>query len=66
MKTIYLIQIFNLTTGIVTIGKCAFKKLSEVREHVRETKRCYSEIDKCSPEDIDKKYVFNVITVHLY
>lgn len=66
MKTIYLIQIFNLTTGIVTIGKCAFQKLSEAREHVRETKRCYSEIDKCSLDDIEKKYVFNVITVHLY
>lgn len=66
MKTIYLIQIFNLTDGIVTIGKCAFQKLSEACEHVGETKRCYSEIDQCSLEDIDKKYVFNVITVHLY
>lgn len=66
MKPIYLIQIFNLSTGIITIERCAFRQFSDADAHVHEVKRIYSELDELSLEELGKKYVFNILKYDLY
>lgn len=66
MKTIYLIQTFHLTQGIITMGKFAFNSIHDARKHIADLKRIYCETEKLSVEDIEKKYVFNILTAELY
>lgn len=66
MKTIYLIQTFHLNQGIITMGKFAFNSIHDARKHIAGLKRIYSEAEELSPEDIEKKYVFNILTAELY
>lgn len=65
MKTIYLIQIYHLNYGFITMGKFAFKKIHDARKRIAEMKKFYSEKEKLSVEDIEKKYVFNILTAEL-
>lgn len=66
MKTIYFIQTFHLNQGILTMGNFAFNSIDDARHHISEMKRIYSETEELSLEDIDKKYVFNILTAELY
>lgn len=66
MKTIYLIQTFHLNQGIITMGKFAFNSIHDARKHIADMKRIYSETEELSLEDIETKYVFNILTVELY
>ena len=66
MKTIYLIQTFHLNQGIITMGKFAFNSIHDARKHIAEMKRIFSETEELSVEDIEKKYVFNILTAELY
>lgn len=66
MKTIYLIQTFHLTQGIITMGNFAFENIHDARKHISNMKRIYSETEELSVEDIEKKYVFNILTAELY
>ena len=66
MKTIYLVQTFILTDGITTIGKFAFYTIEDARKHISNMKRIYSETEELSIEDLEKKYVFNILSAELY
>ena len=66
MKTIYLIQTFHLSQGIITMGKFAFHSIDDAQHHISEMKRIYSETEELSIDEIEKKYVFNIITAELY
>ncbi len=66
MKTIYFIQTFHLNQGIITMGKFAFNSIHDAHKHIRDLKRIYSETEELSLEDIEKKYVFNILTAELY
>lgn len=65
MKTIYLIQTFHLTQGIITMGNFAFNSIQDARKHISDVKRIYSETEELSFEEIEKKYVFNILTAEL-
>ena len=66
MKTIYFIQTFHLTQGILTMGKFAFNSIHDAQHHISEMKRIYSETEELSLEEVEKKYVFNIQTLELY
>ena len=65
MKTIYLIQTFHLNQGIITMGKFAFNAIQDAQHHISEMKRIYSQTEELSLDEVEKKYVFNIITSEL-
>lgn len=66
MKTIYLIQTFHVTQGFITMGNSAFHSIDDAQHHITEMKRIYSETEELSLDEIEKKYVFNILTAELY
>lgn len=66
MKTIYFIQTLHLNQGVLTTGKLVFDSLNHAQHHVSELKRIYSETEELSLDEIEKKYVFNILTAELY
>lgn len=65
MKTIYFIQTFHLNHGFTTMAKFAFTSIDDARKHIADLKRLYSEAEDLSIEDIEQKYVFNILTAEL-
>lgn len=66
MKKVFIIQTLDLKHSGCLISPSCFKSEKMALQHVNEMKRVYADLAGIDIDSIEKRYVFNVLTLDVF